>query len=507
MKLKIKFNSIATLIGMICTITINSGCKIENENILLVNADSAAIYQGLDFLSDEDNKFIESISVPASPSDSLIFNVFDEKKSTNNDYLVKKLVLYANELCLQKDGETQKCYNEADPNHCGLAYSFGQKNHTIRAIPPYWPVNPDNTIQVNEDGGSVISKEQKKGLELHRKYSVYGLDCSGLMVTLLKKEGININSETTYTGNFEDNLKNAVKKSNYKLLVVQNKHNLSKDSLKQGDFILWKEKGHIGIIFIKKGNPIKVCQSNGLPYSTDVDEQINNYSSIKRGVHTFNFDGMIQNDGINWGKSYEIIRIVEPWQLEKKKNDNGDNQSGLPGEQLRKPIKVTVLDNNKDSMSNIKVNFTANNGGSVSQNQVTTGDDGTAEVTWTLGPTDNTQTVTVTAFKGDNTTPLFASPLTFTATASKIKFISPANGAVFHIPHGSSSGTFHVTFTWSGPGHLLRLAQDGLGYYAYEVDNNEFSMDFGISTWYWNVTSSIDEVPLENYIFSVVYDY
>jgi hypothetical protein len=105
---------------------------------------------------------------------------------------------------------------------------------------------------------------------------------------------------------------------------------------------------------------------------------------------------------------------AEPYSIEIV---SGDNQLGVIGSELSDPVKVIVKDQQGNPFAGAKVNFSANNDGTVSKKEVLTGADGTASVTWTMGNIDFTQTVTVTAFKSDNTTPLQGSPLTFTATS------------------------------------------------------------------------------------------
>jgi len=108
-------------------------------------------------------------------------------------------------------------------------------------------------------------------------------------------------------------------------------------------------------------------------------------------------------------------KIAEPYSIAKV---SGDKQSGILSQPLSKPIVVIVKDQAGNPFKGAKVNFAANNGGSVSQEQVTTGTDGIASVTWTLGTTDKTQTATVSAVKSDNKTPLLDSPLSFTASTT-----------------------------------------------------------------------------------------
>jgi hypothetical protein len=120
-------------------------------------------------------------------------------------------------------------------------------------------------------------------------------------------------------------------------------------------------------------------------------------------------------DGFNnISKDFDIIvSQTEPFSIEKV---SGDNQTGQLGQALANPIKVLVKDEFGNPYSGAKVNFTANNGGSISQTQVTTDADGIASVTWTLGATDNNQTLEVSCFKNDGITSVSGSPLTFKAS-------------------------------------------------------------------------------------------
>jgi uncharacterized protein (TIGR02145 family) len=109
---------------------------------------------------------------------------------------------------------------------------------------------------------------------------------------------------------------------------------------------------------------------------------------------------------------------------------SGDMQTGKFGQTLTNPIKIVVKNKKGNPCAGLKVNFTANNAGSVSQSQLTTSADGTVSVSWTLGNSQTTQTATVTAFGVDGTTPLLGSPLTFTATATCATFTSAGYEAI-----------------------------------------------------------------------------
>ncbi len=89
----------------------------------------------------------------------------------------------------------------------------------------------------------------------------------------------------------------------------------------------------------------------------------------------------------------------------------GGNQNGYAGYQLSNPIKVRVKDQYGIPFTGSTVNFSVTEG-SVSSESVITDSYGLATVTWTTGATIGTQTLTVTAFKEDETTALTGSPLT-----------------------------------------------------------------------------------------------
>jgi len=90
---------------------------------------------------------------------------------------------------------------------------------------------------------------------------------------------------------------------------------------------------------------------------------------------------------------------------------SGDGQSGVVGQALPAPLVVRVDDQSRNAMSGVAVTFNvAEGGGSVGTANVTTGNDGQAQTTWTLG-TNAAQSQRVTATVGS----LSAS---FTATAS-----------------------------------------------------------------------------------------
>ncbi len=98
---------------------------------------------------------------------------------------------------------------------------------------------------------------------------------------------------------------------------------------------------------------------------------------------------------------------------------SGNNQTGEVGTVLATPIVITVKDQKGEAYPDATVKFEVSEG-SVSSATATTDDNGNVSVTWTLGSTEGEQTLTITAFEEDETTPLENSPITIKATANVI---------------------------------------------------------------------------------------
>jgi uncharacterized protein (TIGR02145 family) len=92
---------------------------------------------------------------------------------------------------------------------------------------------------------------------------------------------------------------------------------------------------------------------------------------------------------------------------------SGNNQTGNIVTALTNPVVVLVKDQNGDAFAGTEVSFTVTEG-SVSNPTVTTGANGQASVTWTLGTTVGTQTLNATV------TGLTGSPVAFSATGTQI---------------------------------------------------------------------------------------
>lgn len=108
----------------------------------------------------------------------------------------------------------------------------------------------------------------------------------------------------------------------------------------------------------------------------------------------------------------------------------GGDQIAEAGKALPMNVVFRVYDQYSKAFEGAVVNFTVEEG-SVSVSSATTDEQGFAKVQWTLGSTEGTQVMTVTAFKADGTTPLTGSPMTVTATAGlpKATTIELINGA------------------------------------------------------------------------------
>ncbi len=96
---------------------------------------------------------------------------------------------------------------------------------------------------------------------------------------------------------------------------------------------------------------------------------------------------------------------------------SGGSQTGNIGTALPNPLVFIAKDQDGNSFQGVTVNFAVGEG-SVSSASETSDANGNVSVTWTLGSTEGTQTLTVSAFKSDGTTDLAGSPLQVNTTAT-----------------------------------------------------------------------------------------
>lgn len=275
----------ALLLFLLFTIFI-VGCKKETNTSTEDFGDS---------LSEADNAFIESLSVP-NPTLREMFghdgNPLGRIAGTNRILgtmgpvgdLIDKMLRDAQSLSGQKTHlYPQEGNDTTKPAHMGLVYSKGQRDITQRLRPP-------------------------SGNALHQKYSVYGTDCSGFMINLLRHAGINI--DNTDVASFENKLSDAIRSnSTYKNAIVANLGNLPIGSIKSGDFILWirgADNNHMGIM-CKVANGKTLFQSNGTGTPSSYAEHLKNLGS-GRGVHPIDFVRATTGTGY-WGTGYKILRI------------------------------------------------------------------------------------------------------------------------------------------------------------------------------------------------------
>lgn len=231
-----------------------TGYKKETETISA--SDNPAIG---DSLPERGNLFLDSLSVNNPALTDIIGNngkfLARTQSSSPVANLVDGMLTQAQALSGTKiisypaEGDTR-------PEHKGIAYSFGRRDVTQR-------LNPT------------------AGNDLHRKYAVFGTDCSGLMITLLQSQGGSI-VNTTVTG-FETALRTViVGNSRFPNVTVKNLGNLQTRKIQSGDFIAWP--GHIGVVAVLCNSSKIVYQSNGDDKPKDIAAQTQNLS-VKRGVN------------------------------------------------------------------------------------------------------------------------------------------------------------------------------------------------------------------------------
>ena len=110
--------------------------------------------------------------------------------------------------------------------------------------------------------------------------------------------------------------------------------------------------------------------------------------------------------------AYDVSTGEDPLTATTLVEISGDGQSAVVSTELANPFVVEVRDQNGDGLSGVTVAFSVvNGGGSLSVASVTTGADGRASTTLTLGSTAGTNTVTATATG-------ITTPVTFTATGT-----------------------------------------------------------------------------------------
>jgi hypothetical protein len=190
-------------------------------------------------------------------------------------------------------------YEEAEnaPKQDGLAYSYGQRDYTVREIPPYGRCGE----------------------------RLYGLDCSGFTFQLFFQSGIDLRNEDGHTWSEQqrnpDHIKNAIITEYDEMSEVLRVRELGKigtTKFKSGDIIYFlkthpktriKSAFHIGIVILTTSGELRIAQSNGVGTVEKSDECAKNYS-IERGPRIVNLAPAVKpkwQGGL--GSDYTIIRI------------------------------------------------------------------------------------------------------------------------------------------------------------------------------------------------------
>lgn len=306
LKLIIMKNSILFSIFFVSIFFLNTSCS--NDPVDSPESNQEIIYG--DFLTKEDDDFIASISVSSPELDQMIganaVISVTGKSSSSITTIIKDMLRHAQSLSHKKKGQPNEEWHEKGsgkhkPGHYGYVYSYGQRDFTRRLRP-------------------------LEGSDLHKLDSVFGTDCSGLMITLLRAQGINI--ANTAAAVFEQDLKDAIKKDpKFSEIIVENKGRLDISEIKSGDFIVWKsfkiplntKQAHIGIVEELKNSSKIVFNSNGTSKPKDLADQTKNLLET-RGIHWINLEKCLTH--AHWSTNYEIIRMSS-----KKTPSNCDNST------------------------------------------------------------------------------------------------------------------------------------------------------------------------------------
>ncbi len=131
-------------------------------------------------------------------------------------------------------------------------------------------------------------------------------------------------------------------------------------------------------------------------------------------ITTYKADGTTALTGSPLSVNATANAILEATSIELV---SGGSQTGNIGTALPNPLVFIAKDQDGNSFQGVTVNFAVGEG-SVSSASETSDANGNVSVTWTLGSTEGTQTLTVSAFKSDGTTDIAGSPLQVNTTAT-----------------------------------------------------------------------------------------
>lgn len=206
---------------------------------------------------------------------------------------------------------------------------------------------------------------------------------------------------------------------------------------------------------------------------------------------------------------------------------SGGDQTGEVELALANPIEIIVKDENGDAFAGEAVNFSVTEG-SVSDATITTGANGTASISWTLGASLGTQTLTVTAFKEDGTTALTGSPLTVNATATEATTVTDIDGNIYdiviigdqrwmsenlktaHLNDGTAIPMVSDSATWedlTSPGYCW-FDNDSVQYASYGALYNWYTVNTDLlCPTGWHVPTDNEWFVLTDYLINNGYGY
>jgi hypothetical protein len=161
----------------------------------------------------------------------------------------------------------------------------------------------------------------------------------------------------------------------------------------------------------------------GVEFETGVDAELFGFSS-NFGNISIPFNKTI------WEAPYKIEKV------------SGDYQLGAQGEELVNPIVVKIVDSRGNALSNVKVYFDVIQGdGTISSETLITGQNGLAQVNWTLGDNEDPQKVEV-AVKQASGSNIPSGTATFTAGVP-LEMVGSWYVGTYTIDHHGDASNFY----------------------------------------------------------------
>ncbi len=252
-----------------------SACAKNNtssENMPPQNGNETERPKDCDCLDAENDNFLSSASVPPDDFEN-VANLRVNKKDFLGDMIKEGL-----RLSKLKKSVSHPYEDIYKPAHNGIAYGLGIKDYSIRKFPT-------------------------TGNTLHKKYAVYGMDCSGLMNHLMKTAGIEIPicRALDFNSTVSKVLKDNPDYNNMKLCVLDK---IKEEEIRNGDIITWE--GHIGLVYFTKDNVKRLINSHGIGYPKNQAEQDANLLDSK-GLHTLDLHTVLS--GKWFGSNYTVSRF------------------------------------------------------------------------------------------------------------------------------------------------------------------------------------------------------